>query len=386
VYKIVNRKKRILTKLADILGNLLTFPLRLLFKKNKPILPEDIKQILLIRTAYIGDVIMTLPMLKPLKEKFLGASITVMTSLGGREILLNNPYVDDILVYEPFWFYASSLMDYLKFLGQLRKRRFDLTIEARADIRDILLLVFPSRSQAKLSYDVGGGGFLLSHIAPYEKLKHKVEYHLDLARFLGCDTDALEWGIYLTKNEKEEVAQLLRNSGVLTPFICAHPGGRLPLKRWSPHRCASLYDRMIDRFELPLVILSAGSEIGLAGQIAGMMRNRPILLAGKTTIRQLSGVIAEAALLVCNDSAPMHIAAALGTPTVAIFGPSKSIETRPYENGHLVIEKDFPCRWFCDETRCTNNKYHACMEAITVDDVFQAIERQRAFVNRQDRQ
>jgi len=384
VYKIVNRKKLFFTILADFIGNSIVFPFRP-FIEHAPILPETIKQILLIRTAYIGDVIMTLPMLKPLKERFSGASIAVLTSLGGREILLNNPYVDDVLVYEPFWFYARPLRDYLKFLGQLRKRQFDLTIEARADIRDILFLVFPTRSRAKLSYAVGGGSCFLTHVAPYEKLKHKVEYHLDLVRFLGCRTDSVEWGIYLTETEKEEVARLLRDSSVSTPFICAHPGGRLPLKRWPTHRCASLYDRMIDRFGLPLVLLSAGSEIGLVGEIAGMMRNRPILLAGKTTIRQLSGVIAKAALLVCNDSAPMHIAAALGTPTIAIFGPSKSIETGPYGKGHLIVEKDFPCRWSCDETQCTNNNYQACMDAITVDDVFQAIERQEASINRRDR-
>jgi ADP-heptose:LPS heptosyltransferase len=181
----------------------------------------------------------------------------------------------------------------------------------------------------------------------------------------------MEWGIYLTTTEKEEVARLLKDSGVSTSFICVHPGGRLPLKRWPTQRCASLYDRMIDRLELPLVILSTGSEIGLVGQIAGMMRNRPILLAGKTTIRQLSGVIAEAALLVCNDSAPMHIAAALGTPTVAIFGPSKSIETRPYFNNSRIVEKDFPCRNNCDETICRHNVYHECMRSITPGEVFQ---------------
>jgi ADP-heptose:LPS heptosyltransferase len=379
VYKIVNRGKRFFTMLADFIGNSIVFPFRP-FIEHAPILPEVIKKILLIRTAYIGDVIMTLPMLKPLKERFSGASITVLTSFGGREILMSNPYVDDILVYEPFWFYARPIRDYLKFLGLLRKRRFDITIEARADIRDILFLVFPARSRAKLSYAVGGGSYFLSHVAPYEKLKHKVEYHLDLVRFLGCRTDSIEWGIYLTETEKEEVVRLLQDSGVSAPFICAHPGGRLPLKRWPTYRCAGLYDRMIDRFGLPLVLLSAGSEIGLAGEIAGMMRNKPILLSGKTTIRQLSGVIAKAALLVCNDSAPMHIAAALGTPTVAIFGPSKSIETRPYGKGHLVIEKDFPCRWSCDEVRCKNKNHHACMEAIAVDDAFQAIERKMALI------
>lgn len=378
MYKIINQRKRIFTILADIIGNSLFFPFRP-FIKHAPILPETIKRILLIRTAYIGDIIMTLPMLKPLKELFPGASITVLTSRGGREILLNNQYVGDVLVYEPFWFYGRPFSEYIKFCSQLRKLRFDLTIETRADIRDILFLVFPARSRVKLSYAVGGGSYFLTHVAPYKKLKHKVEYHLDLVRFLGSKIDSMEWGIYLTETEKEEVAQLLRNSNVSTPFICVHPGGRLPLKRWSPHRCASLYDRMIDRFALPLVILSAASEIGLAGQIAGMMRNRPIVLAGKTTMRQLSGVIAQAALLVCNDSAPMHIAAALGIPTAAIFGPSKSSETRPYGNGHLVIEKDFPCRWSCDEMRCNNMIHHACMEAITVDDAFQAIERKMAL-------
>ena len=378
MYKIVNRKKRFFTMLVDFIGNSIVFPFRP-FIEHVPILPETIKQILLIRTAYIGDVVMTLPMLKPLKDRFSGASIAVLTSWGGREILLNNPYVDDVLVYEPFWFYKRPLKNYFTFLGLLRKRRFDLVIEARADIRDILFLALPARSRAKVSYAVGGGGFLLSHVTPYERLKHKVEYHLDLVRFLGCSTDFVEWGVYLSETEKAEVERLLRDNSVSTPFICAHPGGRLLLKRWPTHRCASLYDRMIDRFGLPLVLLSAGSEIGLAGEIASMMRNRPILLAGKTTIRQLSGVIAKAALLVCNDSAPMHIAAALGTPTVAIFGPSKSIEPRPYGKGHLVIEKDFSCRWSCDEIRCKNEKHHACMEAITVDDVFQAIERKIAL-------
>ena len=364
--------------MADLIGNTLSFPFRL-FREVAPILPETIKSILVIRTAYIGDVIMTLPMMGLLREWFSEASITVLTSRNGREILLNNPYVDEFIVYEPFWFYKSSYRDYLKFLAQLRKRRFDLVIEARADIRDILFLVFPARSKAKLSYAVGGGRCFLSHVAPYEIRKHKVEYHLDLARYLGCRSDSVKWGIYLSETEKRDVARLLRESGVSTPFVCAHPGGRLPLKGWPTHKSVNLYDRMIDRFGLPLVLLSAESEIGLADEISGRMKNRPVLLAGKTSVRQLSGIIEKSSLLVCNDSAPMHIAAALGTPTVAIFGPSKSVETRPYGEGHLVVEKDFPCRWNCDESRCRNRDHHACMKSISVDDVFQAVERQMSL-------
>ena len=375
MYKIVNRKKRILTLMADLVGHTLFFPFRF-FVATAPIRPNAVGRILLIRTAYLGDVIMTLPMLKPLRERFPKASITVLTSSVGREILRYNPYVDDVIVYEPFWFYPSRFRGYLTFLSGFRKRRFDLVIEARADIRDLLFLVFPARSKAKFSYAVGGGRYFLTHVAPYEERKHKVEYHLDLVRYLGGRTDSIQWGICLTETEKEDVAKLLWESGISGPYLCVHPGGRLPLKRWPSDRWAVLCDRMIDRFQLPLLLLSAESETEWVGKIITMMRNRPRTLAGMTNIRQLSGVIARASLLVCNDSAPMHIAAALGTPTVAIFGPSKSVETGPFGAGHLVVEKDFPCRAACDESRCTNRKRNACMEAITVENVFQAVERQ----------
>ena len=375
MYKIVNRKKRILTLISDLVGHVLFFPFRF-FVEPAPIRPNAVGRILLIRTAYLGDVIMTLPILKPLKERFPKASVTVLTSSGGREILQNNPYVDDVIVYEPFWFYPSRFRGYLTFLSGFRKRSFDLVIEARADIRDILFLVLPARSKAKLSYAVGGGRYILTHVAPYERRKHKVDYHLDLVRYLGGRTDSIRWGICLTEAEKEDVAQLLQKSGVSEPYFCVHPGGRLPLKRWPSDRWAILCDRMIDRFQLPLLLLSAGPEIGLVGEITGLMRNRPIILAGKTTIRQLSGVLAQASLLVCNDSAPMHIAAALGTATVAIFGPSKSIETGPYGKNHVIVEKEFACRPTCDESRCTNKHHHACMESISVEDVFHVVEKQ----------
>ena len=130
MYKIVNRKKRILTLMADLVGHVLFFPVRF-FVEPAPILPEAVERILLIRTAYLGDVIMTLPMLKPLKERFPKASITVLTSSGGREILWYNPHVDDVIAYEPFWFYPSRFRGYLTFLSGFRKRSFDLVIEAR---------------------------------------------------------------------------------------------------------------------------------------------------------------------------------------------------------------------------------------------------------------
>ncbi len=103
------------------------------------------------------------------------------------------------------------------------------------------------------------------------------------------------------------------------------------------------------------------------------MDNTTVNLAGKTDLRLLASLIERFNLFICNDSAPLHIASAMKTPTVAIFGPSKSIETGPYGNTHIVVEKDFPCRYSCDENVCKHKIYNECMTAITTDDVCNAV-------------
>ncbi len=194
---------------ADLVGKALFSP-KLLFTKKKEISQERIKEILIIRTAYIGDVMMTVPILKPLKNRFPDAKISFLTSIGAKEILENNPYIDELITYNPFWFYSSTKKKYLKFIKGLRGRIFDLVIEARGDIRELLFLVWPLKARYKVSYDVGGGGYFLTHVVPYNGLDHKVRYHLDMVRFLGCETSNIEWDVYLTEDEKVGIADILK--------------------------------------------------------------------------------------------------------------------------------------------------------------------------------
>ncbi|MCI5210978.1 MAG: hypothetical protein D3910_19820 [Candidatus Electrothrix sp. ATG2] len=134
MYKIINRKKRIATIIADILGHILFFPLRFV-RKQESITPERVKTICVIRTAYIGDVIMTLPILPALQKRFPEAKITFLTSTASAAVLQHNTYIDKILTFNPFWFYSGSIRDWLVFIKKLRTLRFDLLIETRADIR-----------------------------------------------------------------------------------------------------------------------------------------------------------------------------------------------------------------------------------------------------------
>jgi ADP-heptose:LPS heptosyltransferase len=373
VYKIINRKKLIMTALADTLAKGLFFPLTLM-KDRRPVEREKVRRILVIRTAYVGDVLMTLPMLKPLRDGFPGATITFLTSSSAEPVLENCPHVDEVVTFNPFWFYKAQKGEYFTFIRDFKSRRFDMVIETRADIREIMALVWPLKARYKVSYGVGGGGWALSHVVPYPGLKHKVEYHLDIARYLGCPVTDVDWGVRLTDDEREKAVSLLKSRGIVKPFALVHPGSRLKLKMWRPERYAALIRKMADD-GLKVALLGHPSEKDVTDDILDKSGGAAVSLVGAFDMRQLMAVIAEAGLLVCNDSGPLHMAAALGTPVVAVFGPSKSVETAPYLVKSEVVEKDYPCRFRCDESVCQNVRYHGCMEDISVDDVFRAVQK-----------
>ncbi len=371
MYKIINRKKLVATAVADSIGRVL-FGLPRLLRRTGRIVPEDVRDILVIRTAYIGDVVMTLPILKPLRELYPRARIAFLTASGAVDVLKGNPFVDEVIAYDPFWFYPSPASSWPEFINRMRRRKFDLVIETRADIREILLLAWPLKATYRVSYDVGGGGYLLTHRVPYPGLRHKVEYHLDLVRYLGYRGNDLEWGIYLSPEERQRVREIMERKGTGQTFIAVHPGGRLALKRWPPGRFAAVCGELTEKYGMPAVVFGAENERPIVEEMISAMKRRPIVLAGEVSLREMAGILSHAAIFLCNDSGPMHIAAAMKTPTVAVFGPSKSVETGPFGGEHRVVEKAFPCRPACDESSCRFERYNACMEDVSPDDVLRA--------------
>jgi ADP-heptose:LPS heptosyltransferase len=332
-----------------------------------------VRSILVIRTAYVGDVMMAVPLLKPLRERFPETRITFLTASSSAPLLDGNPCVDEVITYDPFWFYPSSpKRAYLEFRRRMKERSFDLVIETRGDIREILLLVAPLKARQKVACAAGGGGWMLTDVVPYGGPIHRVEYHLNLARHLGAKVDGVDWGVYLTDEEKRSVDCTLRASGIRSRFVAVHPGSRVPLKRWPEERFAVLCDEIARVSGMPIVLVGTSAESPIVERVTKAMRETPVSLAGRLSLRELAGVLARASLFICNDSGPMHIAAAMKTPVVAIFGPSKSVETGPYGEPHRVVEKTFPCRFTCDENHCRNSEFHACMQSVTVDEVCRA--------------
>ena len=181
--------------------------------------------------------------------------------------------------------------------------------------------------------------------------------------------------MYLTDDEKKRAEEILAQHGVdlNKPVVGIHPGARKELKCWSPSGYATVADFIISERGGTVLLTGSPDEAKLAQRVADKMKQKAIILAGKTSIRELAAVISQCSLFIFNDSSPMHIAAATNTPTIAIFGPSKSIETAPYGKGNMVVEKDFPCRYTCDEDVCKYSIFNECMESITVNDVFKAV-------------
>ena len=376
-YKIINKKKKYITVVADFIGSVLWFPIRL-FSRRKQLLPEDVKEILVIRTAYIGDVVMTLPMLKPLKQLYPEANVTFLTSSASRELFKNHPHVNEILVYDAFWFYPkkffSALRKYFSFLKILRAKKYDLVVEARGDIRDIFALAYMARAAYKVSYSFGGGGYLLNHVVAFKQIKHKVDYHIDIVKSLGGHVEGIEWGLSLSNDESRNVKLLLKENSISSSDLAVglHPGGRKELKCWSPDRFVEVADYLIQNYDAKVVFSGSEKDKEIIKSITSRMISRATDLAGQTNLRLLIGLIDNYDLFICNDTAPLHIASAMKTPVVAIFGPSKSIETAPYGNINCVVEKDFPCRYSCDENVCLNDVHNECMKEIKTEDVLEA--------------
>lgn len=376
-YKIINKKKLFIIILIDTIGFLFIKPFTFL-RTKKTIKRDKIRKILAVRTAYVGDIIMTIPVLRPLKEMFPYAKVSFLTGRREAEILKGNPYIDQILIYDALWFYPTDIWkgisDYFKMIRRLRNERFDLAIDFRGDIRDILFILFLSGAYHRISYGVGGGSYLLTHVVPFKKINHKISYHLDILRSLGGNINASKPEIYLSSAEEGFRKAVFKANDILDSDLVVgiHPGGRKKLKCWYPGGYAELINRLIRDFAAKIVITGSPGEIDLVEKIKSQAPEKTISLCGKTTLRELASLIRGFDLFITGDSAPMHIASALGTPLVAIFGPSKSWETGPYGNPYRVVEKDFPCRFTCDENVCKHKVYNECMKAITPDDVYNA--------------
>ena len=334
--------------------------------------------ILIVKLSAIGDVIHTLPTLAALRKRFPGADITWVIEEMASDLVMDHPHLDRVLVSRrKGWIgdlkrgrIRGALEETKTFLSELRARRYDLVIDFHGLIKSAVIVLL-SGGVRKLGYDSlqEGSCFFYNEKIPEDMGKHAVDRYLDFARHLGAHVETPEFVLAIGPENETRVRALLAAKGIgpNDPFVAVSPQALWETKLWSDQKFAQLSERIIQELNMPVVF--TGGDASATEGIQSFMTLPSGDLAGRTTLRDLACLFREASLLVTTDSGPMHLAAAMGTPVVALFGPTDPARTGPYGNGHSVIRMDLPCSP-CFLKTCETRQ---CMQGITVEDVFQAV-------------
>jgi heptosyltransferase-2 len=338
-----------------------------------------VKRLLVRGPNWIGDAVMCEPALAALRPLFPAAEITLLVKPAIAELFKGHPGVDRILVYEDPGRHAG-LAGKWALANAIRRARFQLAILFQ-NAFEAALLTFLAGIPARCGYATDGRGFLLTDsvaVPTRTKISHQVHYYLDLLRPLGAVTSAVPPRLYLTDEEEGAMAVKLADAGVGgSDFVVGlNPGSVYGgAKRWLPERFAETAERLIQDCQagtgrtVRVVIVGARGEEGLGHVVAQKMPHAPVVLSGRTTVRELMAVIKRCGLFLTNDTGPMHIAAAFNVPLVAVFGPTDARSTAPFGNSHSIVRQPVECSP-CLLRECPID--HRCMTRVTVERVHQA--------------
>ena len=339
--------------------------------------------ILLVKLSALGDVIHTLPSLAALRRLYPRAHITWVVEEEAADLLMGHPDLDAVLVSgRKRWFrdlcrgrVRPLLAEGPAFVRALRSRSYDLVIDFHGLFKSAVIVGL-SAGKRRLGYDSLQelSGLVLTETIPERLDKHAVDRYLDLVCHLGAPRPEPVFPLPSLSEQDARMARLLREQGIDPdgPFVAISPQALWPTKGWPGERFSLLADRIAGDLGVPVVFTgTADAAMPAAPQRAGAAVAN---LAGKTGLRDLACVLKRSSLLVTPDSGPMHLAAAVGTPTVALFGPTNPARTGPYGNAHVVLRRALACSP-CYRKTC---KTRECLDAIPVEEVFAAVEERLA--------
>lgn len=340
-------------------------------------------RVLVIKLRHLGDVLLTSPVFTVLKNHAPTLEIDALVYRDTESMLSGHPAISNVYTIDRGWKqeeWTSRLAHEWRLLRDLRKRHYDLIIHLTENSRGAVLglLLKPHYSVAR-DYPAKRGRLWrnsFTHLYQAPDKRHTVEMHLDALRRIGIQPQADERRLVLAPGAEAErsVRELLARHGLAPKgFIHLHPTSRWMFKSWTTGKNAALITALQEAGE-PVVLTAAPSEPELqyAARITARLKKPVVDLSGKLNLKQLAALTAQAKCFVGMDSVPMHIAAAVQTPTVALFGPSGEFEWGPWQVKSRVITSNHSCRP-CGQDGCGNSKISECLTTISVDEVLGAI-------------
>jgi heptosyltransferase-2 len=334
-----------------------------------------IQRILIIQTAFLGDVILCTPLIKATRKLFPNSFISFLLIPETKNILENNPHLNEIIVYDKKG-EDKGVKNFFKMVEKIKKRNFDLALIPHRYLRSALL-AYLAKIPQRIGFDKSSGSFLFTQKVAYQNNSHEVERNLSLLNDFTGDLSDKTPELFPSCEDFSYAQELLRDSGVKDndKTVGIAPGSIWATKRWLPERFAEVSDRLIKEAGAKVIFLGSKEDEKLCLEIANLMKEKPIILAGKTNILQSAAIISKCKVILSGDSAPVHIASAMKTPVVAIFGSTiPEFGFAPYGEGHLIIEKKMDCRpcGIHGRKKCPE-KHFRCTREISAEEVFQAI-------------
>ncbi|MEW6008946.1 MAG: glycosyltransferase family 9 protein [Candidatus Omnitrophota bacterium] len=300
------------------------------------------RNILVIRTDRFGEFILTLPAIHALKDKFSSASITLLANPYSAQVVDTSPDIDKVIEYDEEKF--KNFFQIFRFARRLKLERFDLSIIFNPR-KEFNLLTFLAGIPLRLGYERKWGFLLNKHIKDlkFQGQKHEVEYNFDLIKAIGIEKSDSVFNISSDESDQETVDKILSEHSFMS-FCALHPWTSNIAKQWPIEHFLELAKRLIYEFGQNIVLIGGSGESGQAELFIEKLESKILNLTGKLSLRECVALLKKASFLVSNDSGPVHIAAAVNTPVIALFraGIAGVCARRwgPYGQGHIVIERE----------------------------------------------
>ncbi|MEJ2007298.1 MAG: lipopolysaccharide heptosyltransferase II [Acidobacteriota bacterium] len=332
------------------------------------------EKILVRATNWVGDGVMSLPALEALRARFSSAEIVLVVKPWVAGLYEYHPAVNRSIVYDPAEEHRGP-RGFLRLVEKIRAERFDMAVLFQNAFH-AAWMAWCAHVPVRIGYGLESRGALLTDSVPVPSpahYGHQSNYYLQLlfrAGLIERLTPVNRIRLNVEQSEKIRAARQLKAMGLGGPrfLVGLTPGAAFgPAKRWMLERYADLADRLIGALDADVLIFGSESEKPLAEDIARMMEHTPTILAGETTLRELMAMLAQCRLVITNDSGPMHLAAALGLPVVAIFGSTDENATGPVSPLARVVKYPVPCSP-CGLRKCPID--FRCMQTVSVDRVY----------------
>ena len=327
------------------------------------------RNILLIRLSSLGDIVLTSPAIRAVRRHFPKARISMLVASQSADLLTENPHLDEVLRFNRRA-KDKDTAEMLRMTHILRERQFDLTIDFQRKFRTSLL-GYLSGAKCRVGYHQPKG--LLCSIRVPDSTGHAIDRYFALLHAVGIAAKDRTLELFLSESDRKYARDAMEKLSINgdRPTVGLFPGAGWKLREWMPDRFAAIGDRLVRHFDAQVIVFGGPHERRLANYVIDLMTEQAISFAGTHQIRQLAALIERCNLFLTNDTGPMHIATALRTPTVALFGPGNHIRFQPLDSIHSTIRHEVPCnpcKQFTD--RCKDN---VCMKLITVDEVWETI-------------